>query len=289
MVDETTAAEGNVAGNVRNVANGSNGNVARIVAVANRKGGCGKTTTAVNLAACLGELGQRVLVLDLDPQAQASRWLGVADGGRGLFDALTGNNGSNGNVADLVRATAVRNVEVIASSTWLAGVERVLAAEPGAERVLAGLLAGLPRDRWDVVLLDCPPALGLLTLNALSAAHEVLVPTEPTTLAVEGLAQLVDTIGRVRERLNPALELGGVVAVRADVRRALTRDVITLLRDRFGDAVLTTTVRDTVRLAEAPSFSQPITTYAPVSAGAEDYRAVAVEWLRRRRPACPAA
>jgi len=245
-------------------------------AVFNQKGGSAKTSTAVNLAASLGEKGKRVLVVDLDAQASASSWLGVKDGGRGLFEVFT----DLGNLEALVQESSAANVDVIPSSTWLVGVERALAGEVGAETILRQALEKLS-PRWDFVLLDCPPSLGLLAVSALVAANEVLVPVEASTLALGGLDALLQTVDRVKARLNPELEVSAVLVCRVDSRTRLSKDVVELLRKRFGKLVLRSVVRETVRLREAWSFSKPVTTYAPRSPGAEDYRAVAGELLRR--------
>jgi len=251
----------------------------RTWAVTNQKGGSAKTTTAVNLSAALGEKGKRVLVLDLDPQASASSWLGVPDGGKGLLEAFT----DKGNLLDLVRETSVPGVEVIPSSTWLLGVERAIAGEPGAETILRRAVEDLPRGRWDFLIVDCPPSLGFLAVSALVACREVLVPVEASTMALGGLASLLKTVHRVRDRLNPGLKVSAILVCRVDARTNLARDVVEHLRGHFGDLVLRSAVRENVRLRECWSFSKPITAYATGSHGAEDYRAVAGELLKRAR------
>ena len=249
----------------------------RTLAIMNQKGGSGKTTTAVNLAATLGEKGKNVLLIDLDSQGSASSWLGCHDGGKGLFDVFA----ENGSLLDNVRDSGSPGVDFVPSSPWLVGLERSLAGEVGAELVFRRALERLPRDRWDFVLVDCPPSLGLLSVSALTACHEVLVPVETHVMALAGLAALLHTVERVRDRLNAELRITAILPCRVDSRKNLCRDVVSRLRERFGELVLDSMVRENVRLAEAPSFGRPITLYDGRSAGAEDYRAVAVELLKR--------
>jgi chromosome partitioning protein len=248
----------------------------RILAVANQKGGSGKTTTCVNLAAALAARGLKVLVIDLDPEASASAWLGVRDGGRGLLDVLT----SNGTLSTIATETTTPGVSLVPSSSWLVGAERAVGAEAGAETVLRRSLERLPKQ-WDFVLLDCPPSLSVLTVNALAAAGELLAPVEASLLAVDGLIHLVDTVQVVRERLNPKLAVG-ILACRADLRTRLAQDVVEVLRKRYREETLRTVIRSNVSLGEAFAVQQPINVYAPHSTGAEDYRRLAGEVLRRR-------
>ena len=242
----------------------------RIIACVNQKGGSGKTTTAVNLAATLGERGKKVLLLDLDPQASATDWLGIADGGRGLLDAFAGQ----GQLLDLVLPTRAPGVEVIGSSAWLLGVDKALAGEVAAETILRAKLRALP-EKWDYILIDCAPTLGILTVSGLTAAREVLIPVEAHVMALSGLAQLLKTVTVVRERLNPELEIAGILACRVDARTKHAIEIVDQLRERFGDLVYRTVIRENVRLAECPSFGEPITLYDTRSAGAQDYRALA--------------
>jgi chromosome partitioning protein len=248
----------------------------RVIAIASQKGGTAKTTTTVNLAAALGELGRRVLVLDLDPQSSTSAWLGVRDGGTGLLDALVDEDGA-GSLAGLVLPSSAPGVDLIPASAQLARAERHLADALGGERILLGLTRALPRDRWDYLLVDCPPALGQLTINALAAAGEVLVPVEASTMAVAGLAGLLRTVALARRHLNPDLALCGIFACRVDTRTVLARNVVAALRDRFPELALATAIRETVRLREAWAQSLPINLYAPKSSGAHDYRCLALE------------
>lgn len=253
----------------------------RTIAVVNQKGGTAKTSTAVNLAAALAEEGRRVLVVDLDPQHSATDWmLGTAltdgaDIGKGVFSILV----ENGNVSGILHRTPVEGVDIVPSSSWLVGAERALASEVGAETVLQRKLAEV--SGYDYVLLDCPPQLGILTVNALVACREVLVPVEAHVMALSGLAQLLETVELVRERLNPELEVTGILPCRVDARTRHSREVVGQLRERFRDLVYPTVVRENVRLAEAPSFGEPITVYEPSSAGAEDYRALAQDVIHQ--------
>jgi chromosome partitioning protein len=244
----------------------------RIIAIVNQKGGSGKTTTAVNLAAALAEKGKTVLLIDIDAQANASTWYGVVAEGRGLLDVLA----DNGNVIDLVQATATAGVDIVPASPWLVGAEKALAGEVGAETILRRALARLPEKRWDYVLIDCPPTLGILTVNALTAVNEVFVPVEAHVMALSGLAQLLNTVELVGERLNSNLKVTGILACRMNRTRHAT-EVLDQLRARFGSTVFQSAIRENVRLAECPSFAQPITAYDARSNGAEDYRSLATE------------
>jgi chromosome partitioning protein len=251
----------------------------KTIAITNQKGGSGKTTTAVNLAAALVERGRQVLVIDLDPQASASQWLGVNDGGRGLLAVFT----DNGNLLDIVYETGVSGLSLIPSSSWLVGVEKALAGEVGAELLFRKALRKLPRDRWDFVLVDCPPSLGLLTVAALAAVTAVLVPVEAHVMALAGVASLLQTVEVVKDRLNPELEVCGILACRVDARTRHAQEVVEQLRSRFGNVVYKGVIRENGRLAEAPSFAKPITEYEPHCAGAEDYRALAGEVLKQEK------
>ena len=251
------------------------------LAIMNQKGGTGKTTTAVNLAAALAEKRKRVLLVDFDPQASATSWFGVKSEDRGLLSVLT----ENGDVMENVRKTSDANLELVASSTWLVAAERVLAGEVGADLVFRRALQKLPTDRWDFIIIDCPPSLGLLSVSALAACKYVLVPVESQVMALAGLAALLQTVERVTDRLNPELEIFAILACRVDFRKNLSRDVVERLRTRFQDLVLKTIIRENVRVAEAPSFGQPITVYDTRCTGAEDYRNLAVEVLKRLKVA----
>jgi chromosome partitioning protein len=248
----------------------------RLIAIINQKGGSAKTTTTVNLAAALGKQGRRVLVLDLDPQASASSWLGVKDGGRGLLDVFTDGLA----LAGLIQPTSADGVEVVPSSTWLVGAEKALAGTVGAETILRQRLAGL-KGPWHYILIDCPPTLGILVTNALAAAKEVLVPVECHVMGLGGLARLLQAVEVVKERLNPDIKMAGILACRIDARTRHGQEVVEQLRNRFGSLVYDTMIRENVRLAECPSFCQSIDSYDPFCAGAVDYRTLASEVMKQ--------
>ena len=247
-------------------------------AVASQKGGAGKTTAAVNIAAALGERDVSVLVVDLDPQASATAWFGVTDEHAGLLDVFTENQP----LEPLVQETVVQHVSLVPASSWLVGVERAVAGQPGAETLLRRAVRRLPA-RWDLILMDCPPSLGFLTISALVAASEVLVPVEASALGLAGLAALLETVDLIRDRLNDTVSVGAILAGRVDTRTNLARDVVDELRRRFPDVCLQSVIRENVRVREAWSFQQPVMQYAPTSTGAADFRAVAAELLPRLR------
>ena len=248
------------------------------IACANQKGGVGKTTTVVNLAAYLALGGDRVLVVDLDPQGNATSGFGIERAGleTTLYDVILGDTP----VRDAIRPTGVADCSIVPASVSLAGADVELAAVEQRERRLARALRGVTED-YDYVLVDCPPSLGLLTVNALTAADSVLIPTQCEYYALEGLSQLIATLNLVRDSLNPALEIKGVVLTMYDARTNLSADVAAEVRGHLGDAVFETIVPRSVRLSEAPSFGQPIALYRADSRGALAYAELARE-LRRR-------
>ena len=316
----------------------------KVIAIVNQKGGSGKTTTAVNLAAALGEQHRKVLLIDLDPQASATDWCGVGNAvnasnavtgvndvnasnvgkgsnsanvrnaSRGSIDVNTSNTGqdsisanvsntskgskdvnasnttkgvfdvfaNNVSIASIVCQPAIDSISLAPSSAWLVGIEKALAAEVGAETLLRRQLAQ-EAGKWDYVLLDCPPALGILTVNALVACDALLVPVEAHIMALNGLAQLLRTVELVQQRLNAGLKIEGILACRVDGRTRHAQDIVAELRERFGPLVYQTVIRENVRLAECPSFQQAITQYAPDSSGAHDYRQLAQEIIQQEK------
>ena len=246
----------------------------RIIALANQKGGVGKTTTAVNLGACLADLGYRVLVCDLDPQANASTGLGLnpRNVAASMYDVLLNDLPLD----DCVEPSSVRNLFVAPSSLDLAGAEIELVPAFSRELRLRRALEAVA-DQYDYVLIDCPPSLGLLTVNGLAAATEVVVPVQCEYYALEGLGQLLRNVSLVQKNINPALELSAIVCVMYDARTKLSGQVVDEVRAHFGDKVCRQVVPRTVRLSEAPSFGQPIIAFDPTSRGAIAYRELAKE------------
>ena len=249
---------------------------ARVYAVANQKGGVGKTTTAVNVGACLAEAGERVLLVDLDPQANATSGLGVRPNGVSTHDLLDGVE-----LERLAKPTGVPNLDLVAAKSDLAAAAIDLSNRAGGERYLADALDDDALEPYSFVFLDCPPSFGPLTVNALAAATRALVPVQAEYYALEGLSQLLGTVNLVRARLNPELEVAGILLTMADGRTRLTADVETELRRHFGELVFSTTVPRSVRLAEAPSHGLPAIAYDRRSAGAQAYWKVAMELVER--------
>ena len=246
----------------------------RIIAVANQKGGVGKTTTAINLGACLAELGFRTLVVDLDPQGNASTGLGIniRDLELSMYDVLL----ADARMEDCLEATSVKNLFVAPSSLDLAGAEIELVSVMSREQRLTTAIAQVIDD-FDYVLIDCPPSLGLLTVNGLAAASEVLVPIQCEYYALEGLGQLLRNVELVQRNLNPTLEVSTIVLVMYDGRTTLAADVAKEVRSHFGEKVAKVMIPRTVRLSEAPSYGLPITSFDPGSKGARKYRLLAAE------------
>ena len=244
-----------------------------VVSLLNHKGGVGKTTSAINIGAGLVELGKRVLLLDLDPQANLTISLGIPRQKHTIYEALRGEG-------ELTPYTYKPNLDVITSSLDLSGAEMELINEAGREFILRELLSQVTDD-YDYILIDCPPSLGLLTLNALTSSRYVLIPLQTEFLAVQGLAKIKQVIDKVRFRLNKQVEMVGVIATMYDSRRVLNRDVVDTIHKYFGDKVFSTYIRDNVALAEAPASRKDIFEYSPKSPGAVDYLALSREFLER--------
>lgn len=249
--------------------------MSRCLAIANQKGGVGKTTTTANLGAALARAGHKVLVIDLDPQANLTTHLGVQldPGQPSIYQALMGQSP----LADIVRPTSQKDLSLVPASIDLAGAEIELVSVVGRETVLRDGLKTSKSPRWDFILIDCPPSLGLLTINALTAANGLLIPVQAEFFALQGLSQLLATVDLVRKRLNPKLQLRGILPCLVDGRRNLSREVLARLSESFSGRVFRTSIRSTVVLAEASGHGQTVFTYAPRSHGAADYAAFAEE------------
>jgi chromosome partitioning protein len=257
----------------------------RVMAVANQKGGVGKTTTAINLATALAALGERVLILDLDPQGNASTGLGIARHMRktGMYDILMGEKP----LMEAVMPTALPRLSLVPADADLSGIELELGSSQGRNFRLRQALQALRddhgEDRFTYVLIDCPPSLNLLTVNAMAAADAVLVPLQCEFFALEGLTQLMRTVDLVRSGLNPKLEIQGVVLTMYDRRNALSEQVATDVRAHFGEKVYETVIPRNVRVSEAPSFGKPVLIYDLKCAGSQAYVKLARELVVRER------
>ena len=263
----------------------------RTIALINQKGGVGKTTTAVNLGAALAEAGRRVVLVDLDPQANLTLHLGL----RLEPDAPTSYRVLLGEAAfaDAIHATETERLSAVPTDIDLSGAELELASAFGRETLLRDALAdwvnGSDGDPADYVLLDCPPSLGLLSVNGLAAADEVFLPVQTEFFALQGLTKLMDTVALVQRRLHPGLEIGGIIGCLYDSRLRLAREVLGEVRNYFPGRVFKQAIGTNVKLAEAPSFGQTILQYAPESAGARDYRALAAEVIAQEAAAAETA
>jgi chromosome partitioning protein len=251
---------------------------ARIIAMCNQKGGVGKTTTSINMSAALAEYGRKVLLVDFDPQGALSAGLGV-----NAHDALTVYDLMLDRSIDTkaaIQKTAVENLDVIPANIELSAAEMKLVNEIAREQILARILKPV-LDDYDVIVIDCQPSLGLLTVNALTAAHGVIIPLASEFFALRGVAILEDIIAKVQEGLNPALKLDGILATMFDPRTLHSREVLERLHEAFGDKVFRSVINRTVKFPDATVAQAPITAYAPTSAAAESYRTVARELVSR--------
>ena len=248
-----------------------------VYAIANQKGGVGKTTTAVNVAACIAAAGYETLLVDVDPQGNATVGLGVTrEDGVGLYEVLGGEIAAE----DAIRETSIDRLSILASTADLAGANMELPRLPGSENRLRDALAHV-RDRYAFVLLDCPPSLGPLTINALVAADRVIVPVQTEYFALEGLAGLLDTLSLVQRELNPRLTVAGMLLTMHDARTKLAQDVEREVREHFPSLVFDTVIPRNVRLGEAPSFGRPVIHHDPHCAGSEAYFELAKEVAAR--------
>jgi len=248
----------------------------RIIAIINQKGGSGKTTTTVNLGACLAGLGKKILLVDIDPQAHTTTHLGFKphEIEITIYDVLINSQP----VDKTITKTLVEKLDIVPSNVNLSGAEIELVNIVGRENMLKDRIKGL-NDKYDYILIDCPPSLGILTLNALNTAQELFIPIQAEFFALEGMTKLLQTIKVVKERLNGKIEISGIILTMFDGRKNICRDVTRKVEEFFKEKVFKTKIRDNVKLAEAPSYGQPVILYAPRSYGSLDYQELAKEVL----------
>lgn len=249
--------------------------MSKVISISNHKGGVGKTTSAINIGAGLNKLGKKILLIDLDPQANLTQSLGLINQERNIYGALRGEY-------KLKPIEILKGLDVIPSTLDLSGAEVELSSEPGREYILKELIQPL-RASYDFIIIDSPPSLGLLTINSFTASDEVLIPLQAQYLALQGLAKLVEVIDKIKARLNKGLKVGGVFITQYDNRKVLNRDVVETIQAHFKQEVFKTKVRDNIALAEAPSQGLDIFRYNSKSFGAEDYLALSKEVLKRSK------
>lgn len=250
----------------------------RVIAVLNQKGGVGKSTTVINLAACLGELKKKVLIIDFDPQGNASSGFGIEkeDLESDIYDVILQDTP----IEEIIQETCEKKVFVAPATIQLAGAEIELVSAMARESILKEAISGIVDD-FDYILIDCPPSLGLLTINALIAADSLIIPIQCEYYALEGVAKLLESMNMVKKRMNPELEIFGVVMTMFDTRTSLSKQVVEEVEGYFGKKMFNTVIPRNVKIAEAPSYGQPVCMYAPISKGAAAYAKLAKEVIKR--------
>lgn len=247
----------------------------RIIAIVNQKGGSGKTTTSVNLAASLAKEGKKVLLIDMDPQGSSSLWYGHRDKGKAFYNVFMEDQP----LESAIIHTEYENLDIVPASGVFAGLERSLASEVGPEMILKSKI-GEMQAGYDYILIDCSPNLGILSLNALIAAKEVLIPVETHVMAMHGLAQLMRTINAIKSRLNPTLQISGILPCRVDSRTKHSKEIMEQLNNRFQDKMCKSFIRENIKLAEAPLHVKPIIHYDKNCNGSLDYTSLAQEFMQ---------